>query len=391
MQLAVVIPTYNERENVQPLVRALHKVLTGISYEIIFVDDDSPDGTASLIRLVSRRFPSIRVLQRIGRRGLASACIEGILCSAADYVVVMDADMQHDERVLPAMLELIEYECLDLVVASRHIEGGGIEGGMNRRRRLLSDTGKRLSKLAHEGRLSDPMSGFFVIRRSYFEQIAHSLSGIGFKILLDIYLSGRHNVRIGEVPYEFRERHRGSSKLDILVGLEYLELLLDKYIGRLVSVRFLMFCLVGGLGAVLHLLIMGMLQRWAHATFLHEQLIATSIIMALNYSLNNAVSYRDRRRRGLRYWTGLLTFYAACSLGMLANVSLANDAYRHGLAWPLAAVIGIIFGAVWNYGVTSVTTWRAVRTGMQTTAMRQRLIQLPSLEEQETENSSQAA
>jgi dolichol-phosphate mannosyltransferase len=369
--LAIVLPTFNESGNVGPMVDRLEKALKGIPYEVIFVDDDSPDGTADTVRLLAGDHNNLRVLQRIGRRGLASACIEGILAAAAPFVAVMDADMQHDETVLPEMLRRIREENLDLVVGSRNIAGGSM-GEFAGWRVKLSQLGKQLSLMGAEHELSDPMSGFFMVRVATFERFAHRLSGIGFKILLDIVLSAGPGLRIGEVPYRFRVREHGESKLDVLVGLEYFELLVDKHLGDLVNVRFVLFGMVGALGVGVHLLILRVLLQLAGLRFATGQAITTVIVMVLNYVLNNSVTYRDRRLRGWRFWGGLLTFCLACGLGVAANVAIANEAFRRGVPWVLAAVTGLLFSAVWNYGVTSMTTWRQERRSSETRA-RQRI------------------
>ncbi len=369
--LAIVLPTFNESGNVGPIVDRLENALKGIRYEVIFVDDDSPDGTADVVRRLGEQHDNVRVLQRIGRRGLASACIEGILGAAAPYVAVMDADMQHDETILPEMLRRIRGENLDLVVGSRNIEGGSM-GEFTKWRVKLSQLGKRLSMMGAEHELSDPMSGFFVVRVSTFEQFAHRLSGIGFKILLDIVLSAGPGLRIGEVPYRFRQREHGESKLDMLVGLEYFELLVDKHLGGVVNVRFVLFGMVGALGVCVHLLILSALLKLAGMSFATGQAVTTFIVMILNFVLNNSVTYRDRRLRGWRFWSGLITFCLACGLGVAANVAIASEVFRRGVPWVLAAVTGLLFSSVWNYGVTSMTTWRQERRSSEKRA-RQRM------------------
>ena len=367
--LAIVLPTFNERENVGPLVERLEKALAGIHYEVIFVDDDSPDGTADAVRRVAERHDNVRVLHRIGRRGLSSACIEGILAASAPYVAVMDADLQHDESILPEMLRRIREENLDLVVGSRNIAGGSM-GQFAAWRVKLSQLGKRLSQMGAEHPLSDPMSGFFMVRFTAFERFAHRLSAIGFKILLDIVLSAGPGLRIGEVAYRFRQREHGESKLDIMVGLEYFELLVDKRFGNLVNVRFVLFGMVGALGVGVHLLILRALLRAGGLSFAKGQAITTVTVMILNYVLNNSVTYRDRRLRGWKFWGGLLTFCLACGLGVVVNVGISSEAFRRGVPWALAALTGLLFSATWNYGVTSVTTWRQGRRSSEQRATR---------------------
>ncbi len=367
--LAIVLPTFNESANVGPMVDRLAAALAGIHYEVIFVDDDSPDGTADLVRRLACDRDYLRVIHRIGRRGLASACIEGILAASAPFVAVMDADMQHDESILPQMLHRMRQENLDLVVGSRNIAGGSM-GEFASWRVKLSQWGKRLSLVGAEHELSDPMSGFFMVRVSAFERFAHRLSGIGFKILLDIVLSAGPGLRIGEVPYRFRLREHGESKLDALVGLEYFELLVDKHLGNLLNVRFVLFGMVGALGVCVHLLILSALLHVAGFHFAAGQAVTTFIVMMLNFILNNSITYRDRRLRGWRFLGGLVTFCLACGLGMVANVAIANEAFHRGLAWWLAALIGLLFTSVWNFAVTSMTTWRQERRSSEQRARR---------------------
>jgi dolichol-phosphate mannosyltransferase len=358
--LCIVIPTLNERENIGLLLEKLRITLHDIRYEVIVVDDDSPDGTAAVVKRLSRTQDNLHVLHRIGRRGLSSACIEGMLATSAPYIAVMDADLQHDETVLPEMLRKISFEDLDLVVGSRNI-GGGSMGDFSDWRIKLSRLGRRLSGVERHAQLTDPMSGFFIVRRSFFERVAHRLTAIGFKILLDIVLSADGQVRVGEVPYHFRLRQHGQSKLDLIVGLEYLELILDKLIGSYISVRFVLFSLVGTIGTVIHLLLLGLLLIDERFTFIESQAFATGIVMVLNYVMNNSFTYRDRRRRGSAFWVGMLTFCIACSLGGIANVLISAEAFRQGMPWPLAGITGLLFSAVWNYGVTSMITWRRAR------------------------------
>ncbi len=323
-ELAIIVPTFNESENIACVVDRLEAALAGIHYEVIVVDDDSPDHTVDVVRGLARQRDYVRVLHRIGRRGLSSACTEGILASCAPVVAVIDADLQHDERVLPEMLRRLREEQLDLVVGSRNIAGGGMAELAESRVRL-SHLGKRLSRICGAHQLSDPMSGFFMMRFEVFERIAYRLSGIGFKILLDIVSSAGPLLRIGEVPYQFRNRAHGESKLDSVVGLEYFYLLFDKRLGRVVSARFVFYSIIGAMGVVAHLGILRLLMGGAGTNFAEGQASATAIVMILNYVLNNAVTYRDRRLRGAAFWRGLLTYCLACGLGVVVNVQLCRE------------------------------------------------------------------
>src|SRR4051812_5026116 len=308
-ELAVVIPVLNECDNVALMVERLTRALAGIRWEAIFVDDDSPDGTAEIVRALARLQSNIRCVQRLGRRGLASACIEGILSSAAPYVAVMDGDLQHDEKLLPEMLEKIRAERLDVVVASRHTGNGGV-GDWQQSRVMISDFASRLGRLIVKADLTDPMSGFFMVERSAFTGAMRQLSGHGFKILLDLFASSPRPLAFGEVPLTFRQRLHGESKLDAMVAWEYVMLLLEKLVGPAVPVRFLLFAMIGGLGIGTHMASLWFGTHVLLAAFALSQAAATVLAMTGNFFLNNLFTYRDRRLRGRRLWTGLMSFYA---------------------------------------------------------------------------------
>jgi len=356
LDLAVVIPTFKEEANIGPLLERLAAALRGIEYEVIFVDDDSPDGTAAAVRAIGLNNPRVRVLQRIERRGLASACTEGMMATAAPYIAVMDADLQHDETILPEMLAKLKREKLDIVVATRNAVGGSM-GDFPAWRVRLSEFGRWLSRMVSHCDLSDPMSGFFLLDRRFLEEIVHSVSGVGFKILLDLVASSNRPVRLGEVPYRFGARMHGESKLDILVGVEYIQLLLDKSLGDFIPARFVIFGMVGAIGAVLHLSILFALLK-AGQSFLVSQVWATVMVMTLNFFLNNAITYRDRRLRGMALAGGLASFYIACSIGAFINLRVATFGVQNGATWYAAGLIGLAISSVWNYGVTAVFTWR---------------------------------
>jgi dolichol-phosphate mannosyltransferase len=360
LELAVIIPTYNEEANIRGILERLDQVLAGVSHEIIFVDDDSPDGTSEMVRQIAMRRRDVRVIRRVGRRGLATACLEGMLSTAAPYVAVMDGDLQHDESILPKMLLTAREGQLDIVIASRHTEGASM-GQFAARRVRLSNLGLKLSRLVLHTEISDPMSGFFLADRRFIDDAIYRTSGVGFKLLVDLLASARRPVKLAEVPYMFRLREAGLSKLDLMVGFEYLSLVLDKLTGGLVPPRFTMFTIVGSAGVVLYLAALGLLYSYGHASFQTAQVAATLLAMTANFLLNNLFTYRDSRLRGIRLLTGLLMFYAACAVGSAINLSVSGVLLRHGLPWILSGLVGLAISSVWNYGVTSVTTWRAKR------------------------------
>ncbi len=356
-ELVVVIPTLNERDNIVPLLGLLDQALPGVAWEAVFVDDDSTDGTAHAVRELTRQDPRIRCIQRIGRRGLSSACIEGALASAAPVIAVMDADMQHDERILPQMLGLIRTGEYDVVVGSRYIEGGGT-GDWAAGRVRLSGLATRLGQALCRTQIADPMSGFFIIRRPAFDAAVRHLSGQGFKILLDLLASAPQPMRVAEVPFTFRTRQHGESKLDTMVAWEFGMLLADKTVGRFVPVRFALFAAVGSLGLLLHLAVLRLALGVAGLGFGAAQSVATAVAILANFTGNNLLTYRDKRLRGWRFLRGLLSFYVICGLGAAANVGIASYAFAHERSWWVAGLAGAALGLVWNYAVSSVYTWQ---------------------------------
>jgi len=357
IELSIVVPTYNERDNVEPLIEKIERTLTDLRWEIIFIDDDSPDGTADFVRALAPSKPHVRCHQRIGRRGLSRAVIEGMLGSSAPVIVVMDADLQHDESILLTMLDRIRHDHVEIVVGSRYCAGGST-GDWNRQRAAASRLATVLSRIVVTAELTDPMSGFFMIRRDTVHRIVRRLSGEGYKILLDLFASAPEPLRFVEVPYTFRERVAGESKVDSAVIWEYLLLLVDKKFGHIVPARFILFSLVGLSGVGVHLLTLGIAFKILQIDFPVAQGIATLTAMTTNFALNNILTYRDVRLRGRRFLTGLLTFYLVCSIGVVANVGIANFAFQRDYTWWLAGCAGVIVGTVWNYTVSSIFTWQ---------------------------------
>jgi len=357
VEVAIVIPTFNEAANVQPLLRVIDEVLPGVAWELIFVDDNSPDGTADRVRELAHADGRVRVVHRWGRRGLSSACVEGILASAAPYAVVMDADFQHDEAILPRMLDALRAGDVDLVVGSRYVEGGGL-GDWSRRRVAISRTATWMANRLTGTPISDPMSGFFAVRRDAFMRSLPQLSSIGFKILLDLAASAPAPLSVREVPYVFRTRQRGESKLDSLVLWEYLQLLIDKTFGRYIPTRFISFMLVGGLGVLVHFTILTTGFKGLGTPFAVAQGAATAVAISSNFFLNNLLTYSDRRLRGRRLFWGWVTFNLVCATGAAANIGVADWLFERPVNWIASALAGIMVSVVWNYAMSSIFTWR---------------------------------
>jgi dolichol-phosphate mannosyltransferase len=357
IELSIIIPTFNERENIVPLVERLRAALVGVAWEVIFVDDDSSDKTVDVVRSLSHTDQRIRGIRRIHRRGLAGACLEGILSTSAPIVAVMDADLQHDETRLVAMLAMMRSNRTDLVIATRYGGQGSSEEGFNRIRQAGSQMAIRIAKRLLKIETSDPMSGFFMVKRALIDELAPKLSQQGFKILLDIIASSPAPLKLGEISYVFRPRIHGESKLDASVVFEYLGLLIAKWSGDLISSRMLLFGLVGLSGVVVHLTILRLLLLGGQA-FPVSQAAAMLAAVISNYTFNNALTYRDRRRRGVRFLTGLMLFSAFCSIGVLAGTGVSSLFYSQEPQWWLAGLAGAVIGAGWNYITSSMITWR---------------------------------
>jgi dolichol-phosphate mannosyltransferase len=359
-ELTVVVPAYRERDNVLPLLAALEQALVGCDWEAIFVVDDALDGTELVLRERAQQDPRVRCLHRIGRRGLASACIEGMLASSAPYLAVIDADLQHDESLLPALLEKMRSADADIVVASRYVEGastGELTTGRVRLSRMASTISRVLTR-----DLTDPMSGFFMVRRSFLEQVMRRLYGRGFKILLDLIAAAHGKARIVEMPYRMRSRQHGESKLGARVVAEFFMLLLYHLTGRLLPARFFLFAAVGVSGVAVHLCVLWLVFA-ASGNFLLSQALATWAAMTSNFFLNNIFTYGDQRLRGRGIWRGLLSFYAACGIGGLINLAMAEWLFLKSLPYWMAGLGGAVIAALWNFFTTASFTWGGSTAG----------------------------
>jgi len=356
-ELSIIVPTFNERANVPLLVERLARLLTSCDWEVVFVDDNSPDGTAAAVRAIGEADSRVRCIRRIGRRGLAGACLEGMLTSQARYVAVMDGDLQHDEELLVPMLDSLRTGDTDLVVASRYLYGGSA-AGLSKQRSRMSRWSNTLVRLLFGIDLTDPLSGHFMLRRDAFEALAPALSSQGFKILLDVLATGRGRLRMIELPTVFRERQHGESKLDSRIALDFAAMVTAKLSHDAISIRFVMFSLVGLTGVGIHMAILALGLLIGGVPFAVAQSAAAIGAMGWNFTLNNLFTYRDQRLAGWRFLTGLIRFQLICAIGAIANIGLAIFVYNGMRIWWLAGLAGVLIGAVWNYAVTSVFVWR---------------------------------
>jgi dolichol-phosphate mannosyltransferase len=356
-ELSVIVPTFNERDNVTVLYRRLEATLVNVAWEVVFVDDNSPDGTWDVVRELAQKDSRVRCVRRIGRRGLSGACIEGILASSAPYAAVIDADLQHDETQLPKMLLLLASDKADLVVGSRYIEGYKSEG-FNKQRAGASALATEVAKKMLRVEIADPMSGFFMVRRDRFEHLAPKLSVHGFKILLDLVATAHGDLRAVEIPYTFGARQHGESKLDSMVALDFLGLVMAKLTNDIVSLRFILFAMVGGIGLLVHLTTLFIGLQLIKVPFAEAQAAGAIVAMTTNFIMNNFLTYRDQRLKGFAILRGLIMFYIVCSVGLLANVGVAFSVYDQEPIWWLAGLAGALMGVVWNYAMSGLFVWR---------------------------------
>ncbi len=356
LQLSVVIPTKNEAGNVKPLLKRLGVALAGIEWEAIFVDDSSSDGTPELLTLIAQGDRRVRLIRRVGRRGLSSAVVEGALASTTPIVAVIDADLQHDEKILPDLYRAIAEDGQELAIGTRYAANGST-GEWAEDRLKISRFATALASPIMKTRLSDPMSGLFAVRRDVLLNAAPKLSTVGYKILLDLVASHPRPLKVAEVGYTFGTRLHGESKLDEMVALEYVELLLDKAIGRYVPVKLVQFGAVGMLGVGVHLALLYLSLNMIGASFATSQAVAVIGAMTFNFALNNKFTYRDRQLKGFAWVGGLFSFYLVCSLGAVANVGIGSLVYEQLHGWWIAGIAGAIVGSVWNYVASGWLTW----------------------------------
>ena len=361
-RLAIIMPTLNERDNIQPLVDRIAQSIDFPEWEAIFVDDNSSDGTADEVRRVSRRNPRVRVIQRIGRSGLASAVIEGACSTSATYIAVMDADHQHDPVLINAMVKAIEKGEADVCVASRFIDGASAGGLSSQAREKGSRFANKVTACLTGAKMTDPMSGYFAMKADTFRSLAPNLSGIGFKILLDLLACAKPRLRVKEFPLTFTKRLHGDSKLDRAVIFEFMVGLYERLFGKIIPTRFALFGTVGALGVIIHMAILGLLYQAMGETFVSASFVAVLGAMSFNFWLNNFLTYNDKRLSGfLPLAKGWVKFCLTCAIGGLANVGIAAFLLQNGIHWIASALAGIAIGSVWNYALSSRFVWGRYR------------------------------
>ena len=359
--LSIVVPTFREAANIPVLFERLKAKLAGIPWEMIVVDDNSPDGTYDVAFALAKDDARMRCLRRVNRNGLSGAVIEGMLASSAELVCVIDGDLQHDEAIIPAMHKALWDGEGNMAIGTR-VGDDAVVAGLSPMRQKLSDLGAWFFRRVAGVAVKDPMSGFFMMRREIAARLAPKLSPEGFKILVDIILSEGRGLKIVETPYVFRQRQAGESKLSLLVGFDFLGLVAHHASGGVLPIRFVLFALIGGFGLLVHLAALKfLLNAGGPESFTVSQLAATLVAMASNFILNNEITYRAIRYRGFAKFGGLALFAALCGVGVLANIDIAAWLYKNEGVWWAAGIAGAMVGVVWNYAVSSAFVWRRRR------------------------------
>lgn len=360
-KLSLIIPTYNEAQNLPVLLSRLEAVLEGTEKEVIVVDDDSPDQTWRVAKELTTRYPWLRVLRRLDEKGLSSAVLAGFAVAEGDLLGVMDADLQHDESILPGLIEALTSDQASIAIGSRKAEGGKIEN-WSFMRRFGSWVATRMTHFTLRQPVKDPMSGFFLITRKVYQNHKAQINPRGFKILLEFVVRAK-NVAVVEIGYTFRGRIYGESKLSSGVIIDYLKALYDlSPFGALIPTRFVKYALVGASGLLVSYLALllfyqgfGFARSWAVAA-------AIELSILTNYVLNNIWTFQDVQLKfPWAFLRGLATFQAICLSGALINQAMAlwlNEPF--GLNLYVANALGYVVAAIWNYVINVKVTWRTV-------------------------------
>jgi dolichol-phosphate mannosyltransferase len=364
--ISIVFPTYNESKNLPLLLPAVAKAMAGKDYEVIIVDDNSPDETWKVAREIGEQDPHVRVLRRVGRRGLSSAVIEGFLAARGQTLVVADADGQHDLSLVPRLAEAAEQNG-GMAIGSRYTEGGSV-GQWDERRHALSRLATRMALRLCKVQATDPMSGFFALRRSVFEEALPRLNPKGFKILLDLLVHVPSTTPVAELPFTFGLRTHGESKLSRRVQIEFLEYLYDVTAGRFVPLTFVQYGIVGTMGVVVNLAVYYLAEA-AFPPIAEPRVLGLTLpflagveaAILFNFLLNNALTFSHVRLRGMRAVLGFVGFTVLCLLGAIANYAVASYLYRQGASQVLAISIGAFLGMLWNYTMGLQFIWKEAR------------------------------
>lgn len=352
--ISIVIPTFNEKDNIIQLFNEIKNSLgnTNISWEAIFVDDSNNDETTNVIRTLQNYESNVILIKRIENRGLSSALIQGALSSSSEYVLFMDADLQHPPKKILNLYNEIKNNNYDVVSASRFLEDNKL---LKQKRYKASSFVNYLLRRLFKINYSDILTGFFIINRNFFFNNYKKLSNIGFKLLLDIILSNKNKIKYNEISFEFQKRYTGESKLNSKVFIDFIILIIDKITGRIIPGRYFIYSLIGSFGILFQLISFSFLLNYINFNYS----LITSIILTIyfNFSLNNQFTYSDLKKKGKNFYYGLLKYYFFCSFGALFNFISAKLFYENIPNIYLAVLIGAFIGSIWNYSMNTSYNW----------------------------------
>jgi dolichol-phosphate mannosyltransferase len=357
-KIAIIIPTLNENENISKFLALIISILHDRNdYEVIFIDDNSTDGTLDTLYNLSMQFAFCRYIRRVHRKGLATACVEGMLSSQAQYFIVMDADMQHDHTLLPDIINLLSSGKANIVIGTRYAAGGSV-GNWDKKRAYISQTATKLSNFFLSYTVSDPMSGFFGVTREVINTVCERLSGRGYKILFDIISTYGKGLNIIEIPYTFKERAAGKTKLNIVTCFDFVFMILDKLLGRYIYIDYLIYVFIGAIGACIHLLFLFIFHKLCNFDFIFSQIVSTISAMTFNYIGNNYITFSSNSFSGLKFVYGYIKYCVICSLGVFINISISEHLYSSGFLWWISGVLGALFGSFSNFLLSKFFVWK---------------------------------
>ncbi len=359
-QLSVVLPTYNERDNILPILRKILSLGGDFDLEILVIDDNSTDGTPELVKEISMNERRIRLIRRLGRSGLASAIKEGILDSSSNLIAIMDSDGQHEPIAILNAVRKLTDEGLDLVSGSRFLGNSEIYGLSQARTdgSSIANNFARFSLPKAHGHLTDYMSGFLVMNLNSCMPFIYKVDVNGFKFLYELLAVSKGKLKIKEIPLKFQPRNYGSSKLDLAIFWDFLISLLHTFSLRLIPRRAISFGLVGATGVLVQLISTHILMTSIRLDFVEALPISVVIAATSNYIINNALTFRAQRLKRWKLIRGLLKFLLVASLPVIANVGLATTFYSmiaNNAIWAQLSGIFVVF--IWNYAASSRFVW----------------------------------
>ena len=356
---SIVLPTYNEANNIKIIINELIKLLEkNYVYEIIVIDDNSPDHTWRIVEEEYINYQNIFCFRRIKKRGLSSAIVDGFMLSKFNNMIVLDSDLQHDLKIIPNIIDKLSNN-FDLVIGSRYINNDSMKD-WNFFRRLLSQFATKISNFIQDSITTDPMSGFFGIKKKLFLEVVNQLDIKGYKILLDIVavLKNKKNFKNIDIPYKFKERIYGESKLTGEILIESLDLIYSKLFGSILPVNFIKFITVGSFGALIHFSILFFLYKFLDYSYSFALICSIEFSIIFNYFLNNIWTFRFVKLFGKQNLIGLIKFNLFSGIGGIIAYLVSQNLYNLDFNWVISSLLGAIVASLWNYNLNKIMTWR---------------------------------